>query len=619
MKLSRATGVQSWRIVTGALVLVCIAFWTRLLTNVVGVKELTGESAILSALRDAGDFDICPQEPPYNASAARRGKRIELPALRQTVERISHAVRIDTSVNDDAPSPDESPAWWSRIFSPFHRWLVHAFPHLHRRLKREFIHGSGVLYTWNGTDPSLKPLLLTAHQDVVPIEPLTASKWRYAPFSGFIDLETQTIWGRGAFDCKLPLIGIMSAIDSLAGAGWKPRRTIVISLGFDEESGGKYGAAALGMELLHRYGEDSFAMLVDEGLPVMPKSGAGSIGRGLAFPAVQEKGTMSVYLSLGTTGGHSSLPPMHTSIGIMSEMLTALEQNPFVPKITGGYNPALQRLQCIRDTPAVSPELREALYQLAGAERIQNSTRGFPSLLLAAGPSSTRVERLRERVLSLLPPVEVNSFRTTQAIDIIHGGVKMNALPESVTAGVNHRIAPHESTQDVRNHYRDLLLPIARRYGISVDFFGTYIPAPSTPRGTLNLTTSPWLLESARGSSYSEDSPAWRLLSSVIRQTWDEGEERHDLESDVVAVRERTQPVLVTPSLFVGNTDTHWYSALTPNVFRFGPGSLHEDLTGLGYITGIHTVDEHVSIDGMYKAVDFYTNLIVAVDYEELP
>lgn len=33
--------------------------------------------------------------------------------------------------------------------------------------------------------------------------------------------------------------------------------------------------------------------------------------------------------------------------------------------------------------------------------------------------------------------------KTTQAVDIIHGGVKSNALPENAFAIVNHRIAQH--------------------------------------------------------------------------------------------------------------------------------------------------------------------------------
>lgn len=43
---------------------------------------------------------------------------------------------------------------------------------------------------------------------------------------------------------------------------------------------------------------------------------------------------------------------------------------------------------------------------------------------------------------------------------------------------------------------------------------------------------------------------------------------------------------------------------------------MHADLTGLGPLTGVHTVNEHFSIDAIAKAVEFYTNIIIAVDHE---
>lgn len=61
----------------------------------------------------------------------------------------------------------------------------------------------GLIYEWKGSDQSLKPLLLTAHQgsesrpppdtvtkktpDVVPVEPATLDEWLHPPFSGFYD------------------------------------------------------------------------------------------------------------------------------------------------------------------------------------------------------------------------------------------------------------------------------------------------------------------------------------------------------------------------------------------------------------------------------------------------
>lgn len=51
-------------------------------------------------------------------------------------------------------------------------------------------------------------MMLTAHQDVVPVDPATAHQWKYPPYSGHFDGER--IWGRGSNDDKSGLIGILS-------------------------------------------------------------------------------------------------------------------------------------------------------------------------------------------------------------------------------------------------------------------------------------------------------------------------------------------------------------------------------------------------------------------------
>lgn len=56
------------------------------------------------------------------------------------------------------------------------------------------------LYTWTGTNPSLQPIVLMAHEDVVPVNPGTLGQWTHPPFEGIVDDEW--VWGRGAADCK---------------------------------------------------------------------------------------------------------------------------------------------------------------------------------------------------------------------------------------------------------------------------------------------------------------------------------------------------------------------------------------------------------------------------------
>ena len=54
-------------------------------------------------------------------------------------------------------------------FLKLHAYLEEAYPLVHKTFTREIIGKCGLLYTWKGTGKSDKlPLLMTAHQDVVP-------------------------------------------------------------------------------------------------------------------------------------------------------------------------------------------------------------------------------------------------------------------------------------------------------------------------------------------------------------------------------------------------------------------------------------------------------------------
>jgi hypothetical protein len=70
------------------------------------------------------------------------------------------------------------------------------------------------LYTWPGTNPSLQPIVLMAHEDVVPVNPGTLGQWTHPPFEGVVDDEW--VWGRGAADCKNQVsttFGLFSSLD----------------------------------------------------------------------------------------------------------------------------------------------------------------------------------------------------------------------------------------------------------------------------------------------------------------------------------------------------------------------------------------------------------------------
>ena len=99
----------------------------------------------------------------------------------QTIaEHLAAAIRFRTVSHQDPKDDDRT------IFAGFREFLASTYPKVHAVLKRELVNEDGLLYEWQGSDPSLTPVLFMAHQDVVPIEPGTDGKWSHPPFDGVI-------------------------------------------------------------------------------------------------------------------------------------------------------------------------------------------------------------------------------------------------------------------------------------------------------------------------------------------------------------------------------------------------------------------------------------------------
>ncbi|HEX8871444.1 MAG TPA: M20/M25/M40 family metallo-hydrolase, partial [Candidatus Acidoferrum sp.] len=89
----------------------------------------------------------------------------------------------------------------AEAFSGLHAYLEKTFPAVYENLEHQVIGANNLLFAWKGSDPSLKPVLLMGHQDVVPIEPGTEAQWTRGAFSG--DIADGFIWGRGTLDDKV--------------------------------------------------------------------------------------------------------------------------------------------------------------------------------------------------------------------------------------------------------------------------------------------------------------------------------------------------------------------------------------------------------------------------------
>lgn len=379
-----------------------------------------------------------------------------------TVDHLAGAVKVKTQTFDDLGEVGEDPRW--EVFFEFSAYLEKTFPLLHKTLRVEKVNTHGLLYTWNGSDSQLKPMLLMGHQDTVPVPADTIDAWTYPPWSGAYD--GKFIWGRGAHDCKDQVIAILESVELLLGAGFQPRRTILLSFGYDEEAFGYHGAGNLSAVIRDRYSSSGgLAVLVDEGARFEQ-----AWGTLFAKPATTEKGACNVEIVIRTPGGHSSIPQDHTGIGILSELITEIEASQY-PIHLDDSNPYFTQLHCgAAFSPEFPPKLRKLLAEREPKALSQHDCHGSaPSkpdyLALEAAKQGPDVRYL---------------MQTSQAVDIISGGGKVNALPERVRAVINHRVNIGETTAIVHDRLTAIAGGVAEKYNLTLHAFDGMEEEPSS-------------------------------------------------------------------------------------------------------------------------------------------
>lgn len=217
--------------------------------------------------------------------------------------------------------------------------LARSYPRVHASLAPENI-GHGVLFTWKGKDPSAAPVLLLAHLDVVPVD--EGQPWTHPAFDGFVDppgAPERFIWGRGALDDKVGVIGLLEAAESLLAEGFTPERTLLLAFGSDEEIGGKRGALEIAKTLGERGVHPYFVL--DEG-GALTHGIVPNVRAPVAVVGIAEKGYLTIDLSVGGLGGHSSSPPPDTAISIVATAVKRLVETPFPARMDGPTRTVLE-------------------------------------------------------------------------------------------------------------------------------------------------------------------------------------------------------------------------------------------------------------------------------------
>lgn len=368
--------------------------------------------------------------------------------------RLSGAIRLRTISHQDPARMDGAP------FDALHSHLERSFPRVHRRLKRERFSRHSVLYTWTGSEPTLPPVLWLAHTDVVPVE-AGGAQWHQPPFSGAV--KDGFVWGRGTMDDKGQSLAMLEALEQLLSTGFAPRRTLLLALGHDEEVGGHQGAKVMAAALASRGVRPMFVL--DEGL-VITRNMVPGVKPPVAVVGIAEKGYVTLELTVKGKGGHSSMPPPHTAVGILAAAIKKLEDHPMPARLTGAFRQLFE---------AVGPEMK--FFQRMA----------FANLWLFGS-------QVRKKLAS--KPATNALLRTTLAATVIQGSVKENVLPQRARALVNVRIHPQDSVAIVFKHARRVIAD--KRVKVRV---GAEHPSEPTPPSRI-------------------DSAGYRLVARTIRQVF---------------------------------------------------------------------------------------------------
>ncbi|HWW52403.1 MAG TPA: M20/M25/M40 family metallo-hydrolase, partial [Acidimicrobiales bacterium] len=267
---------------------------------------------------------------------------------------------------------------------------------------------SSVIARLEGTDPSAPSLCLLGHTDVVPAN---EARWERDPFGG--ELVDGWVWGRGAIDMFNLTASMAVAFRRLARSGFRPRGTLIYAAVADEESGGRHGAAYLAEH--HPEAVCCDYVITESGGMPLPSA------TGIRLPVLsEEKGAMWSRIRVHGTPGHGSIPyPSDNALVKAAEVV--------------------RRLAAFHRPPRLDETWRRFVEGL-----------GFPDEL--AGPL-LREEGFDDMVLALPPGLARMAHactHTTIAPTIMHGGTKVNVIPDTVDLELDIRALPGDGAAEVR-------------------------------------------------------------------------------------------------------------------------------------------------------------------------
>jgi carboxypeptidase PM20D1 len=481
-------------------------------------KILIFITALLIALTGVLVFNTLSLKSKQLVSA--NGVPLQLPVDQNAVEHLSQAIQINTiSFADSIKMAEAQPR-----FDSFIRFMKSTYPLVFTSLEDTIINGRNILLEWKGSDASLPPAILYAHMDVVPIEQNTIAQWKHAPFSG--DVADGYIWGRGALDDKGSLISIFEALTRCLQKGLKPQQSIYIASGSDEEVGGNTGAEAIAQYC--RENKLHFGFYEDEGLMVT-QGVVPNMKKDVALIGTAEKGYITVELMVNMPGGHSSKPQKETALDVLIKAVKKVHDRPFEKMVS----------------PSTDEFIDYLAYEMPMPLKLVFANKWlFKSIILSEYAKTDAGNAL---------------VRTTGVATVMNAGLQDNVIPTQVSAKINFRILPGQTTQQVEEKVKEIIADNRVHIipGEKVE------PSQSTPANS-------W---------------GFKLLQKTSAEVFPDA--------------------VVAPALMIGSTDSKHFTGLTDETYRFFPTRMDNEAIG-----SFHGINERIKIPYFMETIRFYETLL---------
>lgn len=368
-----------------------------------------------------------------------------------------------------------------------------------------------------------KPTVLMAHYDVVPV----TEGWDSDPFLG--EVKDGYLYGRGTIDTKGTMACCLSALEEALKEGYIPNNDLYLTFGSNEEV---CGNSQYNLVIKLKEKNIKPALVFDEGGGILENAFPG-VNSDIAFLGMVEKGMLNIKLSIDSNGGHSSSPKKNGPVIKLSKALIKLEKHPMKPQLT---------------------QTTDELLRVMG----KNASFGL-RLVLA---NLWLFKPLVKKIFTIASSDTRALLTSTFAFTTLNGGNQINIIPNHVEAGINCRLAPFDTCEDVIKHVKNVI----NDPDIKITYENTNKIYPEC----------------------SFKQPGYQLIKDTIVETYN--------------------GTVVSPFIMLGGTDGRHYCEISDCVIRFTPMKLTNDDR-----KGVHGLNEKVKVETLEKCLEFYRRLLMKI------